>query len=229
MNFSRVQNFSLKRSPTSYSIVQKLVISPIIRNREFLINRTSIAKKSYLNIGCGPHPHSDFVNLDYVWNPLIDICWDISKKIPLSSESMGGIYSEHCLEHVPLNIVDFVLSECLRILKPGGTIRISVPDGELYLRDYLKIMDGDLSIKLPYSETDSYEGIYAPIMSINRVFRACNHLFIYDCDMLKKLLQKNNFQDIHKESYRTGRDQKLLIDREFRKVESLYIEATKPD
>lgn len=229
MDFSRIQNFSLKRSPTSYSIVQELVISPIIRNREFLLNRGKIAGKSYLNIGCGPHPHLDFVNLDYVWNPIIDICWDISKKLPLSNDSIKGIYSEHCFEHVPLNTVDFVLSECIRILKPGGTIRVSVPDAEIYIRDYVKVIDGDSSVKLPYSEIDSYEGIYAPIMSVNRVFQDYDHIFIYDFDMFKKLLQKNGFVDIRKESFRTGRDQKLLIDREVRQVESLYVEATKPD
>ena len=227
MDVSKIKSFSFKRSLTSYNSFQ-LLISPIIRNREFLINRAAIAKKSYLNIGCGQHPHREFVNLDYIWRPMIDICWDISRKLPLPSESMKGIFSEHCFEHVSINKFDFVLSECMRILEPGGCIRISVPDGELYLKGYVNIIDGDSSIKLPYSDTDSYEGIYSPIISINRIFRDWGHIFIYDFDMLTKLLQKNGFENIRKESFSTSRDKKLLIDREFRKIESLYVEATKP-
>ena len=34
----------------------------------------------YSDIGCGPNTSSVFVNLDYLWSPQIDVCWDLTKK-----------------------------------------------------------------------------------------------------------------------------------------------------
>jgi hypothetical protein len=53
----------------------------------------------YLNAGCGPKPLSDFINLDWKWRPEIELCWDLTKALPLKSGSLDGVYSEHCLEH----------------------------------------------------------------------------------------------------------------------------------
>src|SRR5262249_47918197 len=119
-------------------------------------------------------------------------------------------------------------SECFRVLRPNGTLRIIVPDGELYLAGYTDLLRGQSEVTLPYSRDDRYENLYSPILSVNRIFRAHGHLFIYDFCMLRLLLEKNGFIDVSKESYRSGRDANLLIDSQSRKVESLYVECSKP-
>lgn len=218
---------SFRRSLISYSKVQ-LLIAMFIRNRTWYINRSRISKKDYLDVGCGPNSHEDFINLDYGWNPSIDLCWDICRGIPLDDDSVKGIFTEHCLEHVPLHVVDATLGEFFRVLKPKGTVRIIVPDGELYLTRYADIVRTKLDTSLPYSANDFYQGIYTPIMSVNRIFLANGHQFIYDFNTLSKLLLKNGFTEIKQQSYRSGRDSQLLIDTKSRAVESLYVEATKP-
>lgn len=218
--------FSFKRPITSYHKV-RVAIAALLRNRSFLINRKAIAGKQYLDLGCGPNPHTEFINLDYSWHPEIDICWDITRNVPVESESMTGIFTEHCLEHLPFGSIDRVLSECWRILKPGGTLRIIVPDGELYLTQYARILAGE-KIALPYADDDRHGQIYSPIMSVNRIFRAHGHLFIYDFDTLRQLLVKHEFVNVVKESLGSGRDSRLLIDTPSRAIESLYIEASKP-
>jgi hypothetical protein len=65
-------------------------------------------------------------------------------------------------------------------------------------------------------------------MSVNRIFRSHGHLFIHDFDILRQLLELNQFVDVKRESYGVGRDPKLLIDTASREVESLYVEASKP-
>ena len=65
------------------------------------------------------------------------------------------------------------------------------------------------------------------MMSVNRIFRGHGHLFIYDFDTLAKMLHKHGFQDVRKEQFLRGRDPRLLIDMEWRAVESLYVEASK--
>jgi len=217
----------LSRPVTQYYRVQHL-LSRLFRNRAFLLDREALDSKEYLDLGCGANTHPHFINVDYNWSPGIDVCWDITKQLPLQSEAVIGIFSEHCLEHLPLAAGDSVLGECWRLLKPGGTIRISVPDGELYLNRYVRIKQGDVDASLPHLQKDEYEGLYTPIMSVNRIFRAHGHQFIYDFETCAQLLKKNGFVDVRRESFRCGRDANLLLDREARALESLYVEASKP-
>lgn len=226
MDFSKTK-LSFGRSFTSYSKVQ-WVISSLVRGRPFHINRKAIAKKEYLDIGCGPNTHEAFINLDYGWRPGVDICWDLKQDLPLNDNTLKGVFTEHCLEHLPLEMADSVLQECFRLLRPGGVIRLVVPDGQLYLERYAQILNGDTDLPLPYSEGLNYSGIYSPILSVNTVFRAHGHLFIYDFDMLRQLLEKIGFSEIKKEAYQTGRTPELLLDTEHRAVESLYVEAIVP-
>ena len=175
-----------------------------------------------LNVGCGFNPKDNFINLNYEWNPGIDICWDITaERIPLPSDSLEGVYTEHCLEHIPFEKCVETVKEFYRLLKPGGTVRIIVPDGQIYF-DLYQAKKTDKSVQLPYAENEE-----TPAISINRIFRGHGHLFIYDFETFALLLQKAGFRDIKKESYGTGRDSRLLIDQAHRAVESLYVEATK--
>ena len=218
---------SWRRPIQSYSKVQRL-LSALLRNRKFHLRQSSIQTKDFLDVGCGSHVHDNFINLDYGWHPGIDICWDITRGIPLPDNAVRGIFTEHCLEHLTLQQTDqVVLPEFFRVLKPGGTVRIIVPDGELYLTRYGERIDGGTEV-MPYADGDIYCGLYSSIMSVNRIFRGHDHKFIYDFATLRLLLQKHLFVDVHQESYGHGREPALLIDTEFRMVESLYVEATKP-
>ncbi len=131
MDFSQTK-LSFRRSFLSYSKVQ-FIIAALVRNRPFFLKQRALRRKAYLDIGCGPNLHHHFINLDYTWCPGIDICWDITKPIPLPDGVLKGVYSEHCLEHVTIETAEAVLRESWRLLRPGGTLRIVMPDGELYL------------------------------------------------------------------------------------------------
>jgi hypothetical protein len=63
---------SLRRPLTSYAKVQG-VISRFLRNRSWLINKSRLCGKEYLDVGCGPNAHDGFITLDYDWHPGIDI------------------------------------------------------------------------------------------------------------------------------------------------------------
>lgn len=205
------------------------MIAGLLRNRSWLISKSRLRGKEYLDVGCGPNTHDDFINLDYSWRPGIDICWDITRGLPLPDKTVRGIFTEHCLEHLPFQTTDYVLAEFRRVLKPGGRVRIVVPDGELYLTRYTDIVRNHSKAQLPYADTDEYSGIYSPIMSVNRIFRAHGHLFIYDFDTLRQMLEKNGFVKVRREGCKTGSDSRLLIDTEARSIESLYLEAVTPE
>jgi predicted SAM-dependent methyltransferase len=213
--------FTLDRALGDYTKVQ-LLYSKIIRNRRFQLK--ALLAKEYVNIGCGPNIDEDFINIDFQWRAHIDLCWDITKGLPLKDSCFKGVYTEHCLEHIEFAACQFVLQEVHRVLMPNGIVRIIVPDAELYLDLYQRHKRGE-AVSLPYSpENKEY---YTPMMSINRVFRDHGHKFAYDFETLKLMLEKAGFSQIKRVGYMAGKDSQLLVDSEERKIESLYVEALK--
>ena len=94
--------------------------------------------KEYLNIGCGAYwYHKNTISIDFDPNTC-DIGLDLNsaEKLPFPDNRFKGIYTSHCLEHLQEPKVILWLTECLRVLKPGGTIRIVLPDVGKYFQAY---------------------------------------------------------------------------------------------
>jgi predicted SAM-dependent methyltransferase len=219
-----------KRSVTSYAKVQALV-GWLLRNRSFQLGRPHVRGLQYLDIGCGRNVHSGLVNLDFLWHPDVDVCWDITRGIPFATGSMRGIFTEHCLEHFPLPTAVSILRECRRVLSPNGLLRVVVPDGELYLKTYNRQIEGDTSVEFPYQHQERFTGICSPILSVNRIFyqdreSLHGHRFIYDFHFLARILSDCGFASVTRRSFKVGADPALLIDSESRAAESLYVEAS---
>lgn len=98
-----------------------------------------------VNLGCGSRFHPDWVNLDlHPTSPHV-LRADLSRGIPLNDASCQAVYSSHLLEHLRRTDVLPFLAECHRVLTPGGTIRIVVPDLERTCRDYLSSLEASAS------------------------------------------------------------------------------------
>lgn len=218
-----------RRPLTSYAKVQSW-IGRVIRNRRFQLHRQRVLASKYLDIGCGPNTHENFVNLDFLWHPQVDICWDIRRGLPFADGSLIGVFSEHCLEHFPLPDALDLLREIRRVLSPEGIARIVVPDGELYLRTYMQHLNGESQSSFPYQNSDTCQGIWTPMLSINRVFyqdrvSPYGHRTIFDFQLLQSALHQCGFSHAERRVFRCGTDPQLLIDTPARQVESLYVEA----
>jgi len=222
--------FSLSRPFTSYAKVQAAV-GWAIRNRRFQLRRPRVRSSAYLDLGCGLNPHPDLINLDYLWHPQVDVCWDITRGVPFPDGSLRGVFSEHCLEHFPLPMVRQLLREIRRVLAPGGTVRIVVPDAELYLRTYVRQLDGDKAAVFPYQGQEGIDAPWSPVVSVNRVFyqdreSPYGHRTMFDFCFLALLLCEAGFAQPARCKFREGRDTRLLIDTTDRQIESLYVEAS---
>ena len=92
-----------------------------------------------VNLGCGPIfvGDSSWVNLDFESHSQYVTSADLLKPLPLASESANAVYSSHFIEHVPREHIGTVLAECQRILKPGGILRLVLPDFEEMCAAYL--------------------------------------------------------------------------------------------
>jgi predicted SAM-dependent methyltransferase len=211
------------RPLSSYTKVQALV-GGVIRNRSTFVKLKP--EGCYVDLGCGPNWDPDFCNLDYNWRPDIDaICWDVTRGLPFPDAYVGGIFTEHMLEHIPFNKALDVLAECRRVLKRGSVLRIVVPDGELYLSEYGKHIRGEPS-SMPYASADAQEFAFTtPIVSVNRIFRNHGHCFIWDYETIRLGLLRAGFTQVDHCEYREGSDPRLLRDTPSRRVESLYVEA----
>jgi len=216
----------------SYAKVQHWV-GKLIRNNPWQVRRAQRSGKEYLDLGCGPNIHGHVINLDYLWRPGVDICWDVSRGIPLASCSMKGVFSEHCLEHFSLSSGIALLREAFRVLSPGGTIRVIVPDAGMYLDTYSARKCGDISPAFPFEAKESFEGAFLPLLSVNRIFyqdrdSMAGHRAMYDEQLLGMLLQKAGFVDVERKAFMKGSVEALLLDTASRECESLYMEARRP-
>jgi predicted SAM-dependent methyltransferase len=219
-------NISLSRSISSYGKVQGIV-SALIRGRKAFMNFKT--KGLILDVGCGPNSNSRNINLDYHWRPGVDICCDITRGLPLSDDYVAGIYTEHCIEHIPFDRALFVFREFYRVMKSGTNARIVVPDLEIYVNKYdLFRKTGEL--EMPYGIDDAGKDsiIYSPAVSVNRIFREHGHEFIYDFTTMAAMLDKVGFIEVNKARFGEGANPLLILDTPGRAIESLYVEARKP-
>jgi SAM-dependent methyltransferase len=100
---------------------------------------------SLLNIGCGGRSHPAWLNVDIAPARATIFDWNIRRPLPLPGETFDAVYHSHVLEHLPRDEAPSFLSECFRLLKPGGVLRIAIPDLETICRVYLDQLDRSLA------------------------------------------------------------------------------------
>jgi SAM-dependent methyltransferase len=225
----KLTNFRPSRSITSYAGIQKH-IGNRIRNSRWQLRSSRVRTLQYLDLGCGPNTHENFINLEYRWSPKIDLCWDVSQGIPFPDRSLRGVFTEHCLEHFPLPVAEKVIREVYRVLMPGGRVRIIVPDAEVYLTQYTDRIRQLSDALLPFEQECAHSGIAEPILAVNRIFyqdrdSLSGHRFMFDFNFLSRLLLRCGFSQTIRASFMKGSDHNLLIDTQSRAFESLYVEA----
>ena len=54
--------------------------------------------------------------------------WNLTEPLPFGDSAFDDVYSEHALEHLPPRDVVGFLAEAWRVLRAGGTLRLSTPD-----------------------------------------------------------------------------------------------------
>ncbi|HVZ39077.1 MAG TPA: methyltransferase domain-containing protein [Candidatus Kapabacteria bacterium] len=98
-----------------------------------------------VNLGCGSRYHPSWINIDIEPTGPGVIAHDLSTGIPLKSGECDAVYHSHVLEHLRRSDARAFLTECARVLKPGGIIRIAVPDLERICRAYLTALESALA------------------------------------------------------------------------------------
>ena len=97
------------------------------------------ASQPKINLACGGVFVVDdgWINLDYDASAAAVHRADLLSRLPLPSDHAALVYSSHFLEHIPRDQLVGFLTECRRILAPGGVLRLVLPDLENLCRAYL--------------------------------------------------------------------------------------------
>lgn len=101
----------------------------------------------YLNLGCGHHyaKGPEWTNLDFESTGPGVIGHNLLQGIPFGDNSFDLVYHSHVLEHFSRADGRRFLEACFRVLKPGGTLRIAVPDLEGIVRHYLRFLEAGMA------------------------------------------------------------------------------------
>jgi SAM-dependent methyltransferase len=88
----------------------------------------SVARR--INLGCGPMSSAAFINCDRRMSPGLDLCCDVTRGLPFADGSIAAIVAVHLLQDLEWAALLPALTECRRVLQPGGWLRVLVPDLE---------------------------------------------------------------------------------------------------
>jgi predicted SAM-dependent methyltransferase len=180
-----------------------------------------------VNVACGPYVLADFVNLDLFPCRSEVVGWDCRRSLPLADGSAGGIRVEHFVEHLePREELPEFLRDSFRILRPGGVLRIVVPDAERYLPAYCgPDRSGFHELGVP----DPFPSDLPTRMDvINHVFHQWHeHRWGYDFEALAHRLRSAGFDRVERSEYKVSRRAELAQDRDEHAPYSLYVEAIK--
>ena len=147
-----------------------------------------------------------------------DIYWDLRLPIPLPSGSVSKIYSSHLFEHLTYDQVQELLRESLRLLRPGGTFSICVPNARIYIEHYLGIK----TVPVEYFGWKPAFNNTTAIDAINYVaYMDGEHKYMFDQENLLHILAMAGFAEVNLRDFDTE------TDRAERDYESLYAIATK--
>lgn len=90
-----------------------------------------------VHLGCGEIDKPGWVNVDARSFPHVHVVTQRPDRLSLFPDgSVDLVYLSHVLEHLPRARIGSALSEFFRILRPGGTVRVSVPDFDLLVEMY---------------------------------------------------------------------------------------------
>jgi len=145
----------------------------------------------WLNIGSGGHPLPGFVNIDANRARRPDMWLDVRQGLPFQSGTVDRIYTCHVLEHFYADELTAVLSECARVLKPGGGMRILVPSLEIACRAYLERDESVLSdFPRPYRSLGG--------RVVNMIFCDGQHRMGFDFSLAQELLEDAGFREVRR-------------------------------
>ncbi|MBL4604121.1 MAG: methyltransferase domain-containing protein [Flavobacteriaceae bacterium] len=198
--------------------------------------------KGQLHLGSGINCPEDWINVDMIAGDMrLNLCWEL----PFQEDSLKFVYAAHTFEHLDYHTsARRLLKEIHRILKPGGVVRLAVPDMEAYTTAYIENNTAFFeAYEKARPEFGSRAGYRTPMSKVMMMAGSAikpsgwfEHKMGYDFETLSQLFMDAGFSKCERSNFEASTHQALReIDSyskvtgfEFANVEnSLFIEAIK--
>lgn len=174
-----------------------------------------------LNWGCGSQGEPGWFNSDIKDGPLIDFAGSIFDGLPLEDHSMDYVVSIHALPELTIQQQVPALEELRRVLKPGGALRLALPNlikgVEAYQRgdaDYFLVPDEDAKL------------LGTKLITQLLWYGYSKTLFVPE--FVEEMCLRAGFSEVRHPAFKeTTTDHDGITDLDNREAESLFVEAIK--
>jgi len=192
-----------------------------------------------VNIGCGTTAPLGWYNIDNsptIWLSRLPLArrlfrtpawprnvrrFNVLKGVPFADETVDVIYSSHTFEHFTYADSLALARECFRVLKPGGMLRLVVPNLEQLVHDYLADPD-------PMASHRFISRLLLGHTWRDLLHAGAHHSQMFDARSLVAMLKVAGFLDPRPSRFGDSRIPDLHeVESESRRDESLYVEAEK--
>lgn len=143
-----------------------------------------------LNVGCGTDYKDGWINIDNNSDDNIqnlDLNWDLTRPLPFDDNTVDFIFNEHFIEHLTVEEGQRAIRDLMRVLKPGGVIRMATPDLEVTVDKYLHLEPAD---DMAFLKKFGLDFIKTRAERINIGFRWWGHKWLYDWEELERRLKE---------------------------------------
>jgi len=137
-----------------------------------------------------------------------------------ANNSVTSIYFGQAIEHInPIYELPKFLSECYRMLIPGGLIRITTPDLDLLIQAYLNGQMDKFSIEQPAFYKNAHPSAQLAFLMYGACGPSCTwdnyegHMFLFTRASMTAVLQAAGFKEIEF-YYETGKSKDLVMAKE---------------
>ena len=152
---------------------------------------------------------------------------DAARRIPHASGTVDAVYSSHMIEHLDRREAASFLAECLRVLKPGGVLRLVAPDLRWSILEYMEKGRADEFVAQLQFDVERPRGLVDGIRRLLSGGRG--HHWMYDGPSLRSLVAASGFSDV--EIVPAGQTRLVdpgALDLREREIECAYVEANRP-
>jgi ubiquinone/menaquinone biosynthesis C-methylase UbiE len=222
----------------------------------------STTERKLVNVGCGHQRPAGWINTDCSLNAMIqrvpvlgtvitkamgsteygsgNVSYlNLTKRWPFGDASIDVVYGSHVFEHLSISGSRHFLKEALRVLKPGGVLRLVVPDLYQAAKTYVtKLESGDpkasepLLFTLNLHRENTYPTTKSLPYQIAHWFQDWphQHKYMYDAPTLTALMESHGVVNVKPTSYGVS---ELIpeihdVEQTAEGIPAIYLEGSKP-
>ena len=173
-----------------------------------------------LDFGCAFEKHDGWMGFDKIDYGQTYV-GDVLDGLPFSDAHFDVIAAHHSLQMIRFDDLPRALAELRRVLKPGGALRISVPDALKAVNKYIAGVEHAFPISDEIERTA--DGRFWRYMFWHGDARSA-----FSYESLEDALWRNGFQNVRKcEFKQTHTQYPEIVELDNREEESLFVEAIK--